>query len=163
MKQPVAMESDRLYTYICIIGIFRIATEPPPILGPKEIDGLLVLTGKLLTDRLNAGLKALVSELDKEKWFKSNHPYICLICLIWMVIFQTRFGCHDVLILGRSPMNWRQRSDMTIAVDQDVKHQFRQTNETIFFNFHGNIFIICFLTIVDVAPFDRYKIGIWNA
>ena len=26
-------------------------------------------------------------------------------------------GCHDILMLGRSPMKWRQRPDMTIAVD----------------------------------------------
>ena len=32
-------------------------------------------------------------------------------------------------MLGKSPMKWRQRPDMTIAVDCDVKHQFKQTNE----------------------------------
>ena len=32
-------------------------------------------------------------------------------------------------MLGKSPIKWRQRSDMTIAVDWDVKHQFKQTNK----------------------------------
>ena len=31
-------------------------------------------------------------------------------------------------MLGKSPIKWRQRPDMTIAVDWDVKHQFKQTN-----------------------------------
>ena len=26
-------------------------------------------------------------------------------------------------------MKWRQRPDMTLAVDWDVKHQFKQTNK----------------------------------
>ena len=30
-------------------------------------------------------------------------------------------------MLGKSPIKWRQRPDMTIAVDWDVKHQFKQT------------------------------------
>ena len=29
-------------------------------------------------------------------------------------------------MLGKSPIKWRQRPDMTIAVDWDVKHQFKQ-------------------------------------
>ena len=32
-------------------------------------------------------------------------------------------------MLGKSPMKWRQRLDMTFAVDWDVKHQFKQTND----------------------------------
>ena len=28
-------------------------------------------------------------------------------------------------MLGKSPIKWRQRPDMTIAVDWDVKHQFK--------------------------------------
>ena len=47
----------------------------------------------------------------------------------WMVvIFQALVGCHDILILGKSPIKWRQRPDMTLAVDWDVKHQLKQTN-----------------------------------
>ena len=31
-------------------------------------------------------------------------------------------------MLGKSPIKLRQRPDMTIAVDWDVQHQFKQTN-----------------------------------
>ena len=37
------------------------------------------------------------------------------------------FVCHEVLMLGKNPIKWRQRSDMSIAVDWDVKYQFKQT------------------------------------
>ena len=30
------------------------------------------------------------------------------------------------LVLGKSTIKWRQRSDMSITVDWDVKHQFKQ-------------------------------------
>ena len=46
-----------------------------------------------------------------------------------MVIFEALFGCHDVQILGNSPIKWMQHSDITIAVDWYVKHQFKQTNK----------------------------------
>ena len=49
--------------------------------------------------------------------------------LSWMVIFQALVGCHDILILDRSPIKWRQRPDKTLAVDWDVKYQFKQTNK----------------------------------
>ena len=43
--------------------------------------------------------------------------------------FKHFFVCHDILILGKSPIKWRQRSDMTIAVGSwDVKHQLKHTN-----------------------------------
>ena len=45
-----------------------------------------------------------------------------------MVIFKALVGCHDILLLGKSPIKWRKRPDMTLAVDWDVKHQFKQTN-----------------------------------
>ena len=32
-------------------------------------------------------------------------------------------------MLGKSSVKWRQRFDMIIAVDWDVKHQFKQTKE----------------------------------
>ena len=32
-------------------------------------------------------------------------------------------------MLGKRPIKCRQRPDMTIAVDSDVKHQFKQTNK----------------------------------
>ena len=50
----------------------------------------------------------------------------------WMVvIFQALVGCHDILILGKSPIKWRQRPDMTLAVDWDVKHQLKQKNKDL--------------------------------
>ena len=39
--------------------------------------------------------------------------------------------CHDILNLGKSPIKCRQRPDMTIAVDWDRKHQFKQTNKKV--------------------------------
>ena len=52
--------------------------------------------------------------------------------LSWMVIFQALVGCHDILILSNSPIQLRQRPDMTLSVDWGVKHQFKQTNKHIF-------------------------------
>ena len=36
-------------------------------------------------------------------------------------------------MLGKSPIKWRQRPDMTmtIAVDWDIKHHFKQINSSI--------------------------------
>ena len=45
-----------------------------------------------------------------------------------MVIFEAFFGCHDILILGKSPIKWGQRPNMTIAVDWDFQHQFKHSN-----------------------------------
>ena len=36
---------------------------------------------------------------------------------------QALVGCHDILILGKSPVKWRQHPNMTLAVDWDVKHK----------------------------------------
>ena len=44
-----------------------------------------------------------------------------------VIIFGALFGCHDIRILGKGPIKRRQRTDMTTAVDWDVKHQFKQT------------------------------------
>ena len=60
--------------------------------------------------------------------------------LCWMVIFKALVGCHDILILGKSPIKWRQRPDMTLAVDWDVKHQFKQTNKQILFMQNNDYF-----------------------
>ena len=54
--------------------------------------------------------------------------HVSILWLTWMVIVQALIGCHDILILGKSPINWRQRPDMTLAVDLYIKHQFKQTN-----------------------------------
>ena len=39
-------------------------------------------------------------------------------------IYEAHFECHDILMLGKSPIKWSQRPDMTITVGWDVKHQF---------------------------------------
>ena len=96
----------------------------PRPLGPKEIDGLLVSPGKaslLLTDHLITGY-LLRSELAQEKWFqvKPSIPISLFGLVGW--IFQALVGCHDILILGKSPIKWRQHPGMTLAVDWDVKH-----------------------------------------
>ena len=41
---------------------------------------------------------------------------------------EAHFECHDILMLGKSPIKWRQCPDMTTAVDMDIKHQLKQTN-----------------------------------
>ena len=119
---------------VCIVVVYSIffysfpsSCEGVRPLGPKEIDGLLVSPGKaslLLTDHLITGYP-LRSELAQEKWFQVKP--ISLFGLVgW--IFQALVGCHDILILGKSPIKWRLRPDMTLAVDWDVKHLFKQTN-----------------------------------
>ena len=51
--------------------------------------------------------------LPRKCGFKSIH--ISLIGLVgWL------FGCHDILILGKGPIKWKQCPDMTKAVDWDV-------------------------------------------
>ena len=42
-------------------------------------------------------------------------------------VFEALFGCYGVRIFGKDPIKWRQRTDMTTAVDWDVKHKFKQT------------------------------------
>ena len=39
---------------------------------------------------------------------------------------------HVILILGKCLIKGSYRPDMTIAVDWDVKHHFKQTNEQSF-------------------------------
>ena len=46
----------------------------------------------------------------------------------WVGIFyEAHFECRGIVMLGKSPIKRRQRPDMTIVVDWDVKHQFKQT------------------------------------
>ena len=42
-------------------------------------------------------------------------------------IYKAHFVCHEILMLGKSPIKWKQSPDITIAVDWDVKHQFKHT------------------------------------
>ena len=43
---------------------------------------------------------------------RSNYPNwtvrISLLGLSWILIFQALVGCDDILILGKSPVKWRQ-------------------------------------------------------
>ena len=64
--------------------------------------------------------------LSTKRSVKSNHPYSLGGLLGWL--YLKYFGCHDLLFLGKSHIKCRQCPDMTIAVDWDVKYQFKQTN-----------------------------------
>ena len=46
-----------------------------------------------------------------------------------MAMFQAHFGCNDILKFGRSPLKWKQRPDITIAVDWDANSQLKQAQE----------------------------------
>ena len=43
---------------------------------------------------------------------------VSLSCLLGLY-FQAYFGCHDILMLGKSPIKWRQHPAVTIALDWD--------------------------------------------
>ena len=47
-------------------------------------------------------------------YFNSNYGH-------FISNYGTRFGCPDVLTLGKSPIKWR-RLGMIIAIDWDVNH-----------------------------------------
>ena len=92
-----------------------------PSIGHKEIcvDVPLVLPGKvytLLTDHLvtRSGLESGSSQTGLDEWFYLNH-----------------FLCHDILILGKSSIKWRQRPDMAIAVDWNVNKTFLGQTQAI--------------------------------
>ena len=53
--------------------------------------------------------------------------HISLIGLVEWVIFEALAGCHDKL--GKSPIKWRKRPNIIMAVDWDVEHQFKQTQK----------------------------------
>ena len=68
----------------------------------------------------------LKSEPAQQKWFSQTIHTYKPYWYAWVVIFsEAHFECHDILMLGKSPTKWRQRPDMTIAVDWDVKQQFK--------------------------------------
>ena len=46
-------------------------------------------------------------------------------------IYEAHFEYRDILMLGKSPIKWRQRPDMTIAVDRDVMHEIKQTKQNL--------------------------------
>ena len=59
---------------------------------------------------------------------------------------------HDVLIFGKSPIKWKQHRNMTIAVDWDVKHQFKQTDKNCY---HGVLTISIKNTIVHEPRHEK--------
>ena len=71
--------------------------------------------------------------------------------LCWMVIFEALVGCHDILILVKSLIKWRQRPDMTLAVDWDVKHQFKQ-NKASPFLFKHQLYYECVCRLLHAKP-----------
>ena len=70
----------------------------------------------------------LRSEPTQEKWFQVNlskHKSLCgLVGWLYLKHFL------DVMTSLFSTIKWRQRPDMTLAVDWDVKHQYTETNRT---------------------------------
>ena len=68
-----------------------------------------------------------MSEPAQENWFSQTIHTYKPYWLNWVAHFE----CHDILILGKSPIKWRQRPDKTIAVDWDIKHLFKQTKEKL--------------------------------
>ena len=64
-----------------------------------------------------------LSLLRKSGSCQTNHTYMPYWLRRWVVVFEALFGPHDILILGKSPIKWRQRPDMTIAVDWNAKLQ----------------------------------------
>ena len=64
----------------------------------------------------------------RKKWLKSNHSYIRKAFLVYLdgYFFHANFGCHhDILMLSRSTIKWRQCPDVTIALDWDAKPQLK--------------------------------------
>ena len=83
---------------------------------------------KICPDMLNhrSTIWLLVNRL-REKWISQTIHTYKPYWFAWVVIFMKHtFECHDILLLGISPIKWRHRPDMTIAVDWDVMHQFKQ-------------------------------------
>ena len=85
----------------------KFQTGPCP-LGPKEIDGVLVHPDKAYM---------LKSEPAQEKWFQVKPPiHTSLISLVRWLYLKHFLDVMMFLNLGTSPIKWRQRPDMTIAV-----------------------------------------------
>ena len=68
-----------------------------------------------------------MSESAQESGLVKPSVYIsALLALLGGYIYEAHFKCHDILMLGKSPIKWRQHPDMNIAVDWDVKHQVKK-------------------------------------
>ena len=72
-----------------------------------------------------------MSEPAQEKWFgQTIHTYKPYwLTVVGGYLYEAHFECHDTPMLGKSPIKWRQHPDMTIDVDWDVQHSFKQTNK----------------------------------
>ena len=54
-------------------------------------------------------------------------------------------------MLGKSAMKWRQRPDMAIAVDWDVKHQFKKIiDQNLKFQDSSHLQLLC--KLVSIGP-----------
>ena len=85
----------------------------------------------LLTGHLITGKQLRRSEPAQEKRFKYNHPvHISLTVLLGWLYFQAHYASHHIFMLGRCPIKWRQRLDITISVDWDAEPQIKQTKRT---------------------------------
>ena len=98
-------------------------------LWPRRNRGVLVSPGKaskLLTDHLITGLS-----LPRKSGLVKPSIHNALLAKLGGYIYEAHFACHDIVMLGKSPIKWRQRPDMTIAVDWDVNHEFNQNKQRI--------------------------------
>ena len=48
-----------------------------------------------------------------------------MVCLGGYIV-KAHFECHDIRMLGKSLIKRRQKPDITIAIDWDVKHQLKK-------------------------------------
>ena len=70
-----------------------------------------------------------------------------------------------MVILGKSSIKWRQRPDMTLAVDWDVKH-LKQTDMVTLAYFQSYIILICMSNLFYMnstsARFFIQNINVWK-
>ena len=67
--------------------------------------------------------RSCVSLPRKSGSIQTIHSYLSLILAqLGGYIYEAHFECHYIIMLGKSPTKWKQRPDMTIAVDWDVNH-----------------------------------------
>ena len=97
---------------------------------PKEIDGLLVSQGKASMLPLTILLLVNRSGLSLPRnsgSCQTSHTALLV-------------GRHGTLILGKSPIKWRQRPDITEVIDWDVKHQFYVTQVYLALKLIGQVY-----------------------
>ena len=63
----------------------------------------------------------------QETWFKVK-PFIHISqsCLLRWLFLKHFLDCHGILILGKGPINWRQRPYITMAADWDVTQRLKK-------------------------------------